>query len=194
MTMPGTPFVYMGDEIGMTNIRLKQISESQDIETKTGWLEAKKRGVSEDQFLKAVNYAGRDNSRTPMQWNGSQYAGFSTHTPWMLVNPNHTELNVAAQEGENDSILHYFRSLTNLRKENPALIYGTYQPVDCEEERIFLYFREWHQEKFMIVLNFSSEVINLPKQAAIRGKRVIGNYPAGSADIVRPWEAVVVKC
>lgn len=194
MTMPGTPFVYMGDEIGMTNIRLKQISESQDIETKTGWLEAKKRGVSEDQFLKAVNYAGRDNSRTPMQWNGSQYAGFSVHTPWMLVNPNHTELNVAAQEGENDSILHYFRSLTNLRKENPALIYGTYQPVDCEEERIFLYFREWHQEKFMIVLNFSSEVINLPKQAAIRGKRVIGNYPAGSADIVRPWEAVVVKC
>lgn len=194
MTMPGTPFVYMGDEIGMTNIRLKQISESQDIETKTGWLEAKKRGVSEDQFLKAVNYAGRDNSRTPMQWNGSQYAGFSTHTPWMLVNPNHTELNVAAQEGESDSILHYFRSLTNLRKENPALIYGTYQPVDCEEERIFLYFREWHQEKFMIVLNFSSEVINLPKQVAIRGKRVIGNYPAGSADIVRPWEAVVVKC
>lgn len=194
MTMPGTPFVYMGDEIGMTNITLNHISESRDIETKTGWVEAQKRGVSEAQFLKAVNYAGRDNSRTPMQWNESQYAGFSTHTPWMLVNPNHTQLNVAAQEQDSDSILHYFRSLTNLRKENPALIYGNYQPVDSEEERIFLYFREWHQEKFMIVLNFSSEVINLPKQAAIRGERVIGNYPVGSADTLRPWEAVVVKC
>ena len=196
LTMRGTPFIFMGDEIGMTNTSLNSVAQSQDIETQNGWREAQKVGTSESEFLKAVNYAGRDNARTPMQWNSGQQAGFSTGIPWMPLNPNHNRIHVHAQEDETNSILNYFRAMTQLRKAHPVLTYGAYRPFDTGNDSLFLFFRERQQEKMLIVLNFSNQVANLPNQVIpFLTNRLIGNYPEGkSPQELQPWEARVYSC
>ncbi len=196
LSMRGTPFIFMGDEIGMTNTRLDSVSESQDIETQNGWREAQKVGITESEFLKAVNYAGRDNARTPMQWNPGEQAGFTTGIPWMQLNPNYNRIHVHAQEDETNSILNYFRGMTQLRKANPVLTYGTYRPFDTGNDTLFLFFRERQQEKMLIVLNFSNQVANLPNQVIpFLTNRLIGNYPEGkSPQELQPWEARVYSC
>jgi len=196
LTMRGTPFIFMGDEIGMTNTRLNSVAESQDIETQNGWREAQKVGTSENEFLKAVNYAGRDNARTPMQWNPGEQAGFTTGIPWMPLNPNHNRIHVHAQEDETNSILNYFRAMTQLRKAHPVLTYGAYRPFDTGNDSLFLFFRERQQEKMLIVLNFSNQVANLPNQVIpFLTNRLIGNYPEGkSPQELQPWEARIYSC
>jgi oligo-1,6-glucosidase len=192
LTMRGTPFIYMGDEIGMTNTVLNAVAESKDIETLTGWEVARKQGITEAQFLKAANYAGRDNARTPMQWNSGLQAGFTTGDPWMMVNKNHTWLNVDDQNSKSTSILNYFRSLATLRKANPVFSYGTYQALETNAD-LFAYYRHWKQEKMLIVLNFSDEVTNLPHEVRDFSKvKMIGNY--SESDQINPWEAAVYKC
>lgn len=193
LSMRGTPFIFMGDEIGMTNTHLNAISESQDIETQNGWREAQKKGVTETEFLNAANYAGRDNARTPMQWSSSRQADFTTGNPWMPVNPNHTTIHVQAQLNDSESVLNYFRAMAKLRKENPVLTYGSFRPFDVGVDSLFLFFRESQQEKMLIVLNFSDQVANLPNQVIpVMSKRLIGNYPEGkSLQELRPWEARV---
>jgi oligo-1,6-glucosidase len=191
LTMRGTPFIYMGDEIGMTNTELQSVSESKDIESLTGWEVAREQGITEAQFLKAANYAGRDNARTPMQWNSEPEAGFSTGDPWMMVNKNHAWLNVDDQENNSSSILNYLRSLTTLRKANPVFSYGSYQELESNSN-LFAYYRQWQQEKMLIVLNFSDEVTNLPHEVQRLSKvKLIGNYSV--SDQVNPWEAAVYK-
>lgn len=196
LSMRGTPFIFMGDEIGMTNTRLNSVAESQDIETQNGWREAQKIGTSESEFLKAVNYAGRDNARTPMQWNSGEQAGFTTGIAWMPLNPNYKQIHVNAQEDVTNSILNYFRAMTQLRKAHPVLTYGAYRPFDTGNDSLFLYFRERQQEKMLIVLNFSDQVANLPNQVIpFLTTRLIGNYPEGkSPQELRPWEACVYSC
>lgn len=193
LTMRGTPFIYMGDEIGMTNTVLDSVSQSKDIETLNGWAVASAQGVSEKVFLKAANYAGRDNARTPMQWDTSKHAGYTSGEPWMPVNKNHAWLNVQEQDGREASILNYFRLLTTLRKANEVFSYGTYHPIETPPN-LFAYYREWAQEKMLIVLNFSDEVTNLPEEVhAAKKVKVIGNYSDEAFQALRPWEAVVYK-
>lgn len=194
MTMRGTPFIYMGDEIGMTNMVLNSVAESKDIETLTGWRVAQSQGVSETQFLQAANYAGRDNARTPMQWSDQQHGGFTTGSPWMPVNRNHSWLNVDDQTPKSTSILNYLRSLTTLRKANPVFSYGTYQPIETVDN-LFAYYRHGLQEKMLIVLNFSNEVINLPNEVRDLAKvKVMSNYMDDAGESLRPWEAILFKC
>lgn len=194
LTMRGTPFIFMGDEIGMTNMVLSSISESRDIETQTGWQEAQKRGLTEPQFLKIANYSGRDNARTPMQWDSGKEAGFTNAQPWMPVNPNYNRLNVQLQAGTSQSVLNYFRALTRMRKSHAVFAHGTYNPMDTRDENLFIYFREWQQEKMLIVLNFCNEVTILPKEVhAMLAKRLIGNYPERNSPELRPWEAGVYQ-
>lgn len=194
LTMRGTPFIFMGDEIGMTNMVLSSISESRDIETQTGWREAQKRGLTEPQFLKIANYSGRDNARTPMQWDSGKEAGFTNAQPWMPVNPNYSRLNVQLQAGTSQSVLNYFRALTRMRKSHAVFAHGTYNPMDTRDENLFIYFREWQQEKMLIVLNFCNEVTILPKEVhAMLAKRLIGNYPERNSPELRPWEAGVYQ-
>jgi oligo-1,6-glucosidase len=193
LTMRGTPFIYMGDEIGMTNTVLDSVSQSKDIETLNGWAVASAQGVSEKVFLKAANYAGRDNARTPMQWDTSKYAGYTSGEPWMPVNKNYAWLNVLEQDGREASVLNYFRLLTALRKANEVFSYGTYHPIETPPN-LFAYYRAWAQEKMMIVLNFSDEVTNLPEEVHAAEKvKVIGNYADEAFQALRPWEAVVYK-
>jgi len=196
LSMRGTPFIFMGDEIGMTNTHLNSVNESQDIETQNGWREAQKRGVTENEFLQAANYAGRDNARTPMQWSSARHAGFTTGTPWMPVNANHSSIHVQAQLNDSESVLNYFRAMAKLRKEYPVLTYGSYQPVETGIDTLFLFFRQWQEEKMLIVLNFSDQVVNLPGQVIpFLTTRLIGNYPEGkSPQELQPWEARVYSC
>lgn len=196
LTMPGTPFVFMGDEIGMTNIKLNSVSESQDIESQNGWREAQKKGAAEEEFLKTMNYAGRDNARTPFQWTHDGNRGFTSGTPWMQINPNHTSISVDIQESAPDSILNFFRAMVNLRKLHPVLSYGDYLPVETKVANLFLYFREDKKEKMLILLNFSNELINLPDDIISHfTTRVIGNYyERKTFKALNPWEACVYTC
>jgi oligo-1,6-glucosidase len=189
LSMRGTSFIFQGDEIGMTNTKLKSITESKDIETQNGWREAIKKGISESEFISKVNYAGRDNARTPMQWKGDLTGGFSSGNPWMPLNPNKDRINVGQQEADPNSVLSYFKSMASLKKRNPALSYGLYQPIETSD-KIFGYYRIDGKEKFAIVLNFSDENLTFPFTPI--GQKVIGNY-TDEADELRPWEAVIYK-
>lgn len=195
LSMRGTPFIFQGDEIGMTNIQLHSVSESRDVETITGWKEARKRGLTENEFLKAANYAGRDNARTPMQWDTSTHAGFTETIPWMKVNPNKENIHVANQQSDPDSVLTYFKRMRAIRKSHPALVYGHYEPFETGFENLFTYYRTLGKEKFLIVINFSKEKINLSSDILQRKgeSRVIGNYSHMESGIIQPWEANVFK-
>lgn len=195
LTMRGTPFIYQGDEIGMTNTRLATVRDSKDIETLNGWKVAKAKGVSEEAFLEKANYAGRDNARTPMAWNSSAGAGFSTGKPWMNVNPNNATINVASQEKDKTSVLNYFRRLIDLRKANKVLVYGAYQPLSAKVDSLFAYRRVWGEEKWLVVLNFSGTPVNFPENVSVSpSDRVLGNYDTlADHEELRPWEASVFR-
>lgn len=193
LSMRGTPFIYQGDEIGMTNTRLKNVADSKDIETLNGWNEARQKGMDEHAFLKVANQAGRDNARTPIQWSAGA-EGFTKGTPWMPVNENSRSINVARQEQESGSVLNYFREMTRVRKEHPVLSYGAYQPVDTDSEKLFVFFRENEQEKLAVVLNFSDEVVNFPSGLLSQNHRkIVGNYEGEPAAVLQPWESLIMN-
>ncbi len=194
MSMRGTPFVYAGDEIGMTNVELSAIEDSRDIETLNGWSEAKKKGVSAADFLEIVNQRGRDNARTPFQWNSSDEAGFTSGKPWMLLNSNFKQINQDIQNDDQDSVLNYYRNMIRIRKAHPVLIYGTYQPIETESGKLFVYVRENEEEKILVALNFSDETVNLHSRFISKiQEKLIGNYQPLTHEwmILRPWEASV---
>jgi oligo-1,6-glucosidase len=194
LSMRGTPFIFAGDELGMTNTVLTSIEDSKDIETLNGWLEAKSQGMSEKDFLELANYAGRDNARTPFQWSDQPFAGFSSVTPWMPVNPNFSFINRDNQEGSLTSVLNYFRAMVDLRKSNLTLVYGRYVPCSTSPDSCFAYFRENEQEKLLVVLNFSNDKLILEDSLIpSNALRLIGNYPTGDRQNLQPWEAVIYK-
>ncbi|HXO76679.1 MAG TPA: alpha-amylase family glycosyl hydrolase, partial [Puia sp.] len=153
LTMRGTPFIYNGDELGMTNIRFGKIEDYRDIET----IQMYQHLEDKAGFLKDQQLTGRDNSRTPFQWDAGVNAGFSSGQPWITVNPNFTSINRERQEREKDSVLNYFRQLIRLRKDNPALVYGDYQLLLPEHPAIYAYTRSLDGVVWTILLNFSKE-------------------------------------
>jgi len=191
LTMRGTPFIFQGDEIGMTNFKLSSVDQSRDFETINGWRTAQKKGVSENEFLKKANYAGRDNARTPLQWNDQINAGFSSSTPWMTVNPNYKLINVSAQEKDQGSILNYFRAMIRIRKDSVALTEGNYSTIECGESELYVFERDSVSEKVLVILNLSSEEVDWPIDLSSHSK-LIGNYKDHHAKI-RAWEAMVLK-
>ncbi|MCK6617912.1 MAG: alpha-glucosidase [Cyclobacteriaceae bacterium] len=191
LTLRGTPFIYQGDEIGMTNFILKSINEAVDVESRNAWAQARIDGKNEAVFLKHINYSGRDNARTPVQWDDSDYAGFSSAKPWMPINPNKAYVNIKSEEVNADSILNYFRSLVHLRKTMPVLITGNFELVNVNDYHLFTYYRFTDEQRLFVALNFSEETLpfNLSE-----GNRLIGNYPLKSdLSMLRPWEAVVIQ-
>ena len=141
MSLRGTPYVYQGDEIGMTNVTHPSIDLYDDVETRNAWKAAEAAGKDMDQFLKAVHWQSRDNARTPMQWDASMQAGFSTGKPWIPVNENHEQINVAAAENDPNSILHYYRKMIAYRKANPSLVYGHFEDLLPQHPYLFVYKR-----------------------------------------------------
>lgn len=198
LSMRGTPYTYFGDELGMTNIDMPTIEEYVDIAAIGEYKKAEAAGADMEAFMKVLNYNSRENARTPMQWDTTQQAGFTTGTPWKRVNPNYPEINVAKQEKDPNSVLNHFRKMTKVRKDHPVLVYGAYTLLQKEHPKVYAYTRVGEKEKMLVLLNFSEEVssISLPELAQVQGT-VINNYEEtdleGETIRLRPYQAVIYQ-
>lgn len=192
MTLKGTPYVYQGDEIGMTNVEHNSIDAYDDVETRNAWAAAEAAGKDMHQFLKAVHWQSRDNARTPIQWNATKNAGFTQGKPWIPVNENYVKINVATQEEEPDSILHYYRKVIALRKANSTLIYGEYEDLLPTHPQLYCYKRENESGKFLIIHNFSDEVIPWKLQEE-KFNLIQCNHSDVSEAELSPWESRIYR-
>lgn len=199
--MQGTPYVYQGQEIGMTNVRFDSIDDYRDVEILNYYRESMIDGKDPKQLLEVIWAKGRDNARTPMQWDDSDNAGFTTGTPWIQVNPNFREINVKRALEDPDSIFRYYQKLIRLRKEYPIVIYGTYDLILEDDEQIFAYTRTLDDEKLLVICNFSEArpIFALPQEISHSSKELwISNYPVDENEDIRsitlkPYEARVYR-
>lgn len=157
LTLRGTSYIYQGDELGMTNVAFDRIDDYNDVETFNVYREWKEKGKDLSQLMKAIHTQGRDNARTPIQWNGMENAGFTTGKPWIKVNPNYLEINADFQETDENSILKFYRKMVAYRKSNPTLVYGDFEVLDLNHPQVFAY-RRWDAEyEFFVFINFSNQ-------------------------------------
>ena len=194
----GTPFIYQGQEIGMTNIELKSIDEFKDMMTFNNQKTFAKIGIKGEKFLKMANAGSRENSRTPVQWDDSDYAGFSTVEPWFNLNENYKEINVAAAEADENSILNYYRKLLKFRKEHEVAIYGDYKEHYKNSDKLYVYERNLDGEKILVVCSFSEKSVNFEAPAGIdlsKSELVLANYKltplTNNSFVTRPYECRV---
>jgi oligo-1,6-glucosidase len=191
----GTPYIYQGDELGMTNAPFGGIEDFRDIESLNHYAAAVAAGDPPEHVLAALRYMGRDNARTPMQWDETEHAGFSTGTPWLPVNPNYTQINAEAALTDPDSVLHHYQRLIELRHAEPAIAHGDYTMLLPDDERIYAYRRRLGNVEVLVLGNFSgvaAPLTDLPDATAWAGAELlIGNYPAAGELILRPWETRV---
>ncbi len=194
LSLRGTPYIYQGDEIGMTNVAYPSIEDYRDIETLNTWKEAGAAGKQMDDFLKIIHSRSRDNARTPMQWDSILYGGFSTERPWIKVNPNYEHINVASQKNDPDSILNYYRNMTRFRKENKTLIYGKYKCLLETDPDIYAYERWDDKKRFLILLNFTNRQLAFEEEISGTFKLRINNYNTENEEgVLRPWEAKIFE-
>lgn len=155
--LKGTPYIYQGEEIGMTNRVITDISEAADIESKNMYADRLEKGYAKEDILSSINAKGRDNARTPMQWDSSKHAGFTTGTPWLAVNQNYPEINVAQALEDANSLFYTYQQLITLRKKYPLIVWGTFELLTDTTEEIFAYYRHYKGESWLIVCNFSDQ-------------------------------------
>ncbi|HWQ97158.1 MAG TPA: alpha-glucosidase [Clostridia bacterium] len=188
----GTPFVYQGEELGMTNVPFRDISDIRDLESLNFYRLAAARGEAE-QAWRAILQKGRDNARVPMQWSAAENAGFTTGTPWLMVNPNHTTINVDAAEQDEDSVLHFYRKLLRLRADSRTLIYGDFalNTREWEHPQVFSYWRRLGNESYAILCNMSGSEAGLSGLPA--GECVLSNVAYHNGSVLQPFEARVYR-
>ena len=176
--MQGTPYVYQGEELGMTNCPFNTLDNFRDLESINAFHELTEQGkMTEEDMMAAIGYKGRDNARTPMQWDDSAYAGFSTANPWIMVNPNYTKINAKDQINREDSVFKYYQKLIKLRHESELIVYGTYDLILDDDKDIYAYIRTLGDEKLIVYCNFSENTreVELPEEFT-NGKVLISNY------------------
>jgi oligo-1,6-glucosidase len=195
LSMRATPYYYFGDEIGMSNIKFDKVEQYNDVELLTNYAQLKAKGGDLKRFLEGMKISSRDNGRTPMQWDTTVNAGFSSGKSWLPVNTNYKTINTTAQEKEANSCLNYFRKMIKLRKDNDVLIYGKFTIIDKENKEVFAYTRELGGKKFLVLLNFTNKNATVKTGFDISKAAVlINNYPAVSSDgTLKPYEAVIYK-
>lgn len=200
MTMKGTPYIYQGDELGMTNTTFASIQDFDDIETRNAYAELEAQGGDTAAFLRAQNQNARDHARTPFHWDASSNAGFTSGKPWLKVNANYVTINAAAQEGAPDAPLAYFRRAIRFRKEHtPALVYGAYEDLDPAHPDVFAYTRRGEGEALLVVLSFTKQETRYELPAGLAPQELLlGNYPAPTGATkgalkLRPYEARVYR-
>ena len=193
--MQGTPYIYQGEELGMTNTVFNSVDDFRDLESINAYRELVESGLytDEDMFPK-IAHKSRDNARTPMQWDASANAGFTTGTPWIAVNPNYKKINVADQLKREDSVFHYYQKLIRLRKENEIIVYGNYELLLPEDENIFAYVRTLDNQKLLVVCNFSKTEQKFDFSGYENAKVLISNYNRDVREdgILKPYEATVL--
>jgi oligo-1,6-glucosidase len=195
--MQGTPYIYQGEELGMTNYPFQNMEEFRDIESFNAYNEWCKSGhLSHETFWPCLTFKSRDNARTPMQWDTSKHAGFTAATPWIAVNPNYTQINAKAQTADQNSVFHYYKKLITLRKQHPIIVYGSYELLLKESEQIFAYTRTLEQEKLLVVCNFTDTAVSfqIPEEFK-NAKCLIANTERSYQDTdiqLKPYEAFVL--
>ena len=193
--MQGTPYIYQGEELGMTNTVFNSVDDFRDLESINAYRELVESGLysAEDMFPK-IAHKSRDNARTPMQWDASENAGFTVGTPWIAVNPNYKKVNVADQLKREDSVFHYYQKLIRLRKENEIIVYGNYELLLPEDENIFAYVRTLDNQKLLVVCNFSKSEQKFDFSGYENAKVLISNYnrDVRKDGILKPYEATVL--
>ena len=196
--MQGTPYVYQGEELGMTNCPFNTLDNFRDLESINAFHELTEQGkMTEEDMMAAIGYKGRDNARTPMQWDDSAYAGFSTANPWIMVNPNYTKINAKDQVNREDSVFKYYQKLIKLRHESELIVYGTYDLILDDDKDIYAYIRTLGDEKLIVYCNFSENTreAELPEEFT-NGKVLISNYIDAKVNhkiTLRPYEAIVIQ-
>ena len=196
--MQGTPYVYQGEELGMTNCPFNTLDNFRDLESINAFHELTEQGkMTEEDMMAAIGYKGRDNARTPMQWDDSAYAGFSTTNPWIMVNPNYTKINAKDQVNREDSVFKYYQKLIKLRHESELIVYGTYDLILDDDKDIYAYIRTLGDEKLIVYCNFSENTreVELPEEF-VNKKVLISNYSDAKANqkiTLRPYEAIVIQ-
>ncbi|WP_025682081.1 glycoside hydrolase family 13 protein [Paenibacillus maysiensis] len=198
-TLQGTPYIYQGEEIGMTNVKFGSISDYKDIEILNMYKEYLADGHSEESIMNSIYIKGRDNGRTPMQWSAELQAGFTTGTPWLAVNPNYRDINVEQALKDPDSIFHYYKKLIELRGQHEIIVYGSYMILAEDHEQVYAYLRRLGEEQLLVVLNFFGKPTSFMLPAGIdfqEQKLLISNYDVDPlTEIIsmelRPYEARV---
>lgn len=200
--MKGTPYIYQGEEIGMTNVKFNQIDEYKDIETLNMYKErVLEQGLDKDEIMDAIHKKSRDNARTPMQWDSSMNAGFTEGNPWISVNPNYDKINVEQSRHDKDSIFHYYKTLIKLRHTHKIIVYGAYELILENDPAIFAYLRKLGEETLLVITNFYEEetAFSLPNTVHFNKKELlVANYSVDTSEnlfdiTLRPYESRVYK-
>lgn len=200
--MQGTPYIYQGEELGMTNVQFDSIEDYRDIETMNMYREkVEKEGVDPTEVMRSIHKKSRDNARTPMQWDDSANGGFTSGTPWIRVNPNYPEINAAQAVKDPDSVFHYYRRLIQLRKKYPIMVYGIYDLILEDHEQINAYTRSFKGEQWLVICNFSGEEADFQMPAEVemtRQELIIANLEVDpteniSSFTLKPYEARVYQ-
>ncbi|MCI8585809.1 MAG: alpha-glucosidase [Lachnospiraceae bacterium] len=196
--MQGTPYIYQGEELGMTNVPFSSLEDFRDIESINAYHEYVERGrITPEDMMRYLCYKSRDNARTPMQWNDEKNAGFTEGAPWIMVNPNYPKINAKEQLSRETSVFHYYQKLIRLRKEHEIIVYGNYTLLLPEDPAFYVYTRELDGEKLLVVCNFSDQAKDfvLPEGFSPRKlTRLIGNYDRPAAEVrmeLSPYETIV---
>ena len=191
--MQGTPYIYQGEELGMTNVQF-DISDYRDIELLNMYRERSAAGYPKEEILRSVYEKGRDNARTPMQWSEEKYAGFSKAEPWLRCNPNYCMINAQEQRINQDSVFHYYKRLIALRKSEPVFTDGSYELLLEEDPAIFAYIREDEAVKMLVIGNFSKDEVDYSLDEEWESsEQLIGNYwPKMQYGQLRPFEAGII--
>ena len=200
LTQRATPFLYQGDELGMTNYPFERIEQYDDVEVKGLWRTLVETGqVPADELLAHLRQTSRDHARTPMQWSAAPHGGFTTGTPWLAANPNHVEINAEAQLADPDSVFHFHRRLIALRRAHPVLVHGSFELLWPDHERVFAYTRTLGDQRCVVMINFGREPQCMDEppgpSCTTRWMDNLGPEPAQEpgrwSPTLGPWEAVI---
>lgn len=196
----GTPFIYQGQEIGMKNVKFKSIDEYDDVKSINIYHDKIKNGFSKEEAMKTVWTVSRDNARTPMQWDDSENAGFSSSKPWIGINKDYSEFNVKSQLEDKDSILNFYKEMIKIKKSNETLIYGRYDLILEDHEKIYAYTRELEGEKYIVICNLSDEESDysyendkLRFDNLILSNYEVNKHPDLFSVLLKPWECRLYK-
>lgn len=193
MTLKGTPFLYEGEEIGMTNVNRTSIDEYNDLSSHNQYKMAIENGISEEEALNCVREYSRDNARSPMQWNDSNNAGFTNTTPWLKVNNNYKNVNVKTEEGDENSVLSWYKKLNQLRQENSAIISGDYKEIFENDEKIYAYERENEKEKITVIVNLSNADVSFNSSEFKNNELILTNIINENDGILKPYEVNIYR-
>ena len=195
--LKGTPYIYQGEELGMTNYHFESLEDCKDVEVFNAYkdLVEERQVLTHEEMMKGINANSRDNARTPMQWDDSTNAGFTQGTPWMKVNPNYHKINAKQQINDSTSIYHYYQKLIQLRHQMPIIVYGEYELLEKDHPDLFVYTREYQGEKLLVITNFSTHEYDYDLRDFSDGKLLISNDDIKINQVIhiKPYGAYVIK-